>query len=285
MEGLYHLNLVLNSLRPFLNKGTITEVRAKQIKNILDSIPFFSAPIFEIPFPEIHRVTINKRIFEGKNERINKINFLKYPPAENINRIGRANFNQQSAFYGAFDHMTILDELKPQVGDLITISTWVSEKATKLSVSPIFKITSKDNLTHNALSLEFKIGYTNNINKMEKNIAEQIDALIQFMAESFAKDVDPENHYDYYLSAYFANRILYEFENGTIESIVYPSVQKNLGFSNIIIKPKIFDSKYKLKIVEESIVESTPKENGGYSLKGTGWSRTFDLTTGAIIWK
>lgn len=285
MTGIQQLNLVLNSIRPFLNKGSISEVHIEHLRKILDNIPFFSAPIFNLNFPEIQRVTINKNLFDGKNERVNKITYLKYPPVEKVKKYGRANFNNQSVFYAAFDPMTVLDELKPKVGDLITISTWTSDESARLNISPIFKITTKDNLSHNALSINFMVGYENSIRKMPPKIAEQIDALILFMAECFAKDVNSGDHLDYFLSAYFANRILYEFEKGEIEAIVYPSVQKNLGFSNIVMKPDSLEKKYILKNVDESIVKATPRENGGgYYLEGTGWAKTFDLPADAIVW-
>lgn len=285
MTGLEQLNLVLNSLRPFLVKGSITAAHLNQLKHFIDRIPFFSAPIFDLRFDEIQRVTINRNLL-GDNHRIDKISYLKYPPADKVKRYGRANFDGQSAFYAAFDPLTVLDELKPKVGDIITISTWTMHEDERLNVSPVFKITTKDNLTHNALSINFMIGYENSIVKMPKEVAGQIDALIHFMAECFAKDVDRSNHLDYFLSAYFANRIFHEFEGGGVEAIVYPSVQKNLSFSNIVMKPASFEKKYFLKRVEESIVRATPRDGGRrFLLDGTGWAKTFDSTQDIIIWK
>lgn len=286
MTGLQQLQLVLNSLRPFLAKGSISEAHLKQIKFTLDSIPFFSSPIFNLGFDEVQRVTINKRLFGGEHKRIDQINLLKYPPAHLVSKYGRANFDKQSVFYAAFDSMTVLDELKPEAGDLITISKWEMKPEQKLNVSPIFKITTKDNVSHNAFSMNFLVGYENSLRKVPKEVAEQIDALIQFMAECFAKEVDNANHLDYFLSAYFTNRIFHEFENGEIEAIVYPSVQKNLSFSNIVMKPESFEKKYTLKEVDESVVKVTPKQNGmGYFLEGTAWSKQFDYEKGTIIWK
>ena len=286
MTGLEVLKNVLNSLRPFLQKGSISEARAKWLLGGLDNaITFFSSPIFDMRFPDLQRLTINKNLFGGHNTRINEIKFLKYPPADKVSKYGRANLIGQSIFYSTSNPITAMKEMKPQLGDLITTSTWKQkEDDYYLKISPIFKITSLAGDIHNELSLKFKVAYQNSISHHPKEVAEQIDELLQFVADCFAKDVDYGNNYDYVLSAFYANKILNEFEGGTIDALVYPSVADKLDFSNVAIKPNVLDEHFALYQVEEGILVGLPDgPGGGFSIEGTGWSRKFNNDT--IIWK
>lgn len=278
MNGLEPLRLTIDKLRPFLKKGSIDKEGVEFLKPRLDQIStFISSPIFKIGFPQLQRVTINKNLPNKKNERINDINKLKYPPSDDVKKYGRANNVGQSIFYGTIDsYLIALNEMKPKVGDLITVSTWRLRDDESLSVSPIFKITSEDNITHNELSLRFSIVYQKLLKHHAKEVAEQIEELLQFIAECFAKDVEYGNNYDYFMSSYFANKFFSELDNGNVEALVYPSVKVKLKFSNIAIKPEVFDKKYQLLEVEENIIREIPKKkDSGYLSKVTGWTRKF----------
>lgn len=281
MTGLDIFRQKLRIFRPFLMTGSIDEEIIKFLKPELDqTITFIASPIFDkMGFKEIQRVSVNKNLFGGVNKRINNINLLKYPPAKFAN-YGRANMKGQSILYATFNPITALNEIKPNVGDIITISTWDISDSKVLSVVPIFKITSKDNIFHNELSLNFLNEYEKLRKTLSKDVAEQSDELISFMAECFAKDVEYGNKYDYFMSAYFANRIFTELN---VEALVYPSVPDKLGFSNIAIRPQSFDNKYSLSNVEEHLVIESPKENGHtYNLKLISSTKTFDKNK--ILW-
>lgn len=286
MTGLQILEGVLNSLRPYLQKGSIDEARAKWLHDNLDKmIPFFSSPIFDMRFPELQRITINKNLFGGDNKRIDEVKFLKYPPSPLVSKHGRANLIGQSVFYSTSNPITAMNEMKPQVGDLITTSTWrQKDDGYYLQISPVFKITTLDGITHNELSLRFKTAYEDALKHHPKDTADQIDLLLQFVADCFAKDVDYGNNYDYALSAFFANKILNVFHNGQIDALVYPSVADRLDFSNVSIKPNILDMHFDLYQVDEGVVTGVPNgPGGGFTIEGTGWSRTFD--NGNISWQ
>ena len=286
MTGLQQCKAVLNSFRPFLNKGSISEATSKWLHETLDkAIPFFSSPIFEMRFPELQRITINKNLFGGDNKRIDETKFLKYPPADKVSKHGRANLIGQSVFYSTSNPITAMKEMKPNVGDLISTSIWrQKEDDYFLKISPIFKITSLNGVVHNELSLKFKLAYENSLQHHEKETAEQIDELLQFVADCFAKDVDYGNNYEYTLSAFYADKILNKFQDGTIDALVYPSVADQLDYSNVAIKPDILEKHFELYQVDEGNVVGLPNApGGGFTIEGSGWSRTFD--NGKIIWR
>lgn len=142
MTGLEQFKAVINSFRPFLNKGSINEATSKWLHETLDkAIPFFSSPIFEMRFPELQRMTINKNLFGGDNKRIEETKFLKYPLADKVSKHERANLIGQSVFYSTANPITAMKEMKPQVGDLISTSIWKQkEDDYYLKISPVFKI-------------------------------------------------------------------------------------------------------------------------------------------------
>lgn len=289
MTGLQMLQAVLNSFRPFLKSGSIDEKKAVFIKKAFREMnPLFYSPMTQnLILPPLKRVTINKYLFEGHNKRIFEIDKLKYPPPCKVKKNGRANYIGQSILYATFNPVTAIKEMKPDENDLVTISTWKqNEKDYSLKISPIFKITSLDNITHNELSLRFKQDYKTFSKRFSKEEAEQIDELLSFIAECFSKEVEYGNNYDYIMSAYFANKILFEYWDGNIDAIIYPSVPERLTSPNIAIKPEIFDSYFQLIEVEESVLISKPNEsNPGYVLLGSNRSRAFDTKTNTIIWE
>jgi hypothetical protein len=278
----------LNSLRPLLQKGSINEALAEHLKQTLNQvITFISSPIFTTGFPKIQRVTINKNLPGNNNERIKDIKYLKYPPADAVTKNGRANYIGQSMLYATFDPMTALSEMKPRIGDRITTSTWILPDHIDLVITPIFMMTSGNGgESHNALSLRYLSEYDRALREHPENIQLLIEELIIFVTECFAKEVEYGNSHDYILSAWFANKLLYEFEDGRIDAIVYPSVQQRLGMSNIVIKPEVFDAKYELFEVQESIIVVEPRMNAkGYFLQGTNNTKKFDLDSGKIFWQ
>ena len=232
--------------------------------------------------PTFKRVIINSKIYGG-NKRIIEIKHLKYPPKECVKRFGRANMPDESILYATFDPITALSEMRPGIGELITISTWKLKTNYDLTVTPIFKNSSKNGEVHNLMSLRARIEY-NKLHKLyDQQLQKQLDIIIQFVADCFNKEVNDSNHYDYFLSSHYANRLFNELQNGEIDAILYPSVRQSLTLTNIAVKPTVFDENYELEIVEESLIKQIPlKDSLGWIMDGTGYSKNFKDNN--IIW-
>jgi hypothetical protein len=220
----------------------------------------------------------DKKVLSRKEKRISEVRLLKYPPKECVTKMGRANLIEESVLYATFDPITAYREMRPMHGDLITISKWNLKKECNLKYTPIFKITGSDDI-HNEMSLGFLNDYKECLQNIDSNIAEMIDLLINFMAECFSKEVDDNNMYDYFLSAYFSNKLLHHFESGSIEAILYPSVRQSLQLSNIAVKADSFDEKFELVEVLEGRVYQQPR---GYFLDYT--IITKDFNDDEIFW-
>lgn len=289
-------------------KSNITEKEVKEFKNLLDyfqkfttgginsteekfllqmldhSIRFYTYLVYEGVFDRIERVTINKKIF-GSNKRIKNISLLKYPPAHVVKKYGRCNLPNQSVFYGTFAWMIAINEMRPDYGDLITKTIWLNKNNILLKYFPIF-LNQPDGNFINPRTMKYADDFINQIARMfHENARDHVLGLSQFISDSFAKRVDTQNDRDYLFSAYFSNKILYDFERGQIDAILYPSVKEKLSFENIAIKPSAFDKVYELSEVRESIVVQVPSQRDkGYFMEVIAECKSFDYSTGEILW-
>lgn len=268
-----------------LAEDGITPFIEKQLLLMLNSVINFHSHLHdEAVFPELTRLTINKKI-HNSNKRIYDINHLKYPPAHLVSSYGRCNIPGQSVLYAGFDWITILSELKPLKGDLITTSKWRVKNDASLRFCPIFLKQPVDG-TVNIDSLKYERIYQKELQKYPSNIRSKIAFLNNFVAESFSKKFPhSSNHLNYIFSAYFSNEILNTYLDGRIDAILYPSVRQGLSFQNIAIKPPIFDVHYELIEVQESFVVMDHTDGrGGYFTEGISDCKKFDNENGKILW-
>jgi len=231
---------------------------------------------FDKVIPYFERLTINKRLPNNNNETIKELKHLKNPPSECVNKYGRANLKQQSVLYATFILPTAILEMKPLDGDLVTISRWkLKIDNTPLMVCPIIDY---DNCKDYQLKNEFS--------KALKMYPEELQEIIimdnKLLACFFSRFVDREKNVNYIFSAYFADKILNNHYDGKIDAIIYPSVQDPINSDNIALKPQVFNDKYEVFEISESIVRSN-----GYDslfLERIKTTTTVDLN-GMIQWK
>ena len=284
VEDLKNFKELIRFLKQLSDDGVSSSVEESILQMLDSTIPFFAHLVLEDEFTEIHRLTINKRVL-GENKRIRNIKFLKYPPEEKVSKYGRCNYPKQSVLYSSFLKFTAMNESQPRVGDLITESTWRIKKNQTLTYCPIFK-NQPSHEVMNIRSLEINEIFKEKLKEYPKFEQEKIDVLVQFVADVFTKIVTPNNHYDYIFSSYFSNKIFNEFENGTIEAIYYPSVKERLSFENLAIKPEVFDKKYELIEVKDSVCQmDITNGRGGYLFGGLSHCESFDYATGKILWR
>lgn len=283
MQGYEILNAKLLPLRHFLSKDSIKESEVARISKYISEITLLTSLVYKQKIESFRRVTINSRIFDGDKKRITEISHLKYPPAKFVQRYGRANFPNESILYATFDPITALSEMRPEIGDLITISTWKLKTDYDLNVTPIFKNSTKNGVVHSELSLRANLLYKDVVKQYDDILRKQLDIILQFIADCFSKEVNDSNHFDYFLSSHYAKRLFTELENGKIDAILYPSVRQSLTMTNIAMKPNVFDNNYELELIEESIVKTNIRGvHSGWFMEGTGYSKQFEGEN--IIW-
>lgn len=270
-EMIKQLEYSIERFNYFTQTNTINKENYSATKKMLEfAIPLYINSIltYSEGFGKIQRITINKNIFGGEQKRINEVKFLKYPPSQLVTRNGRANYERQSILYATFNPLTAIKEMKPEINDLITISTWQINTNNKLKLSPVFKISDYDSFPKDVLPLSIVNEYRRSMSDLPKSTLEYIETFMEFVALCFRKNVISENHYDYLLSAFFANKILNPMTSEQPDGILYSSVADKYDCTNIAIKPEIFDKSFKLVKVEECLFVSI--RNEGIQLLSTG---------------
>lgn len=282
-EEIKNLHNLLEYLKK-LSEGGINGVIEKWLLMVLDkTIPIFFTLHYKNQFPVIERITINRNVI-GKNKRIDQLALLKYPPPEKVQKYGRCNIPGTSVLYGTFMKPTAFMEMKPKIGDLITVSKWRVKNNYELLYTPIFMNQPTDG-HFNPRTFEFVKDFEKHVSKVFSKHAQPIVRdLTQFIADAFTKPVK-DNHRDYLFSAYFADRLLDPKYPFSVEAIYYPSVQSKLNQENIAIRTDIFDQHYEIEEVRDSIITVDPTlGTGGYLSDGLGSCKNFDLATGKILW-
>lgn len=275
----YPIEIPIQNLSRFLETDSISERDIPWIELGLKRLPFFAVPIFKYQIGRIFRVTINNRIPEVGQNRIVDLKYLRNPDKSIVKKMGRANLVNQTVLYGGFEPMTILNELKPNVGDLITITEWQLNTDEYFNLVPIFK--EMGTYDNNELSLKLQVAYINATRRLDEYERNHRDILLTFLTDCFAKPVGDVNT-DYYLSAYFADYIFNVFEGGTVDVILYPSVQMDGSFMNIAMDSTVFRTNYKVKAIKESIITKAEHQKRQYLMAGTG--NTSQVEGDKIIW-
>lgn len=236
---------------------------------------------YKAKIDRFQRVTINSRIF-NEEKRITEIKHLENPPENKVKSYGRANLIGQSVLYATNNPLTALAEMRPRENQLITISIWKLKTDYSLNVNSIFKNSPTKNGVQNEITIMAQMEYAKLKSKVgySKELLEQIDLLIQFICDCFSKEVNDSNHFDYFLSAHYANQIFTNLQGGEIDAILYPSVRQSLELTNIAMKSNVFKSNYVLESVKESRLITI--QNNSWQLEGTGYSKQFE--NGIIKW-
>jgi hypothetical protein len=210
---------------------------------------------------ELYRVSIVADAFleEGK---VRNPKFLSYPPLDIIRSRGvynRANSPETTVFYAAESESVAIREVKPGTGQRIVLATWVNRTQSPLLAYPLCLTAGIEN--------EYADRSTYAFEQFCKNwpplISEWAESILSFIAQEFIKEqeqVHPKR-YDYLYSAFFADRILQPFPEGSkvdsYECLVYPSVAGKHVPSNVAIRPEVVDNKLTLIKAREFEVMET----------------------------
>lgn len=279
-----NFRFMLNHLWVLVQDGIQESTKDYVLRVLNEVIDFHSFLIHKAQFPVLHRLTINKKIV-GFNKRIVDIGQLKYPPSKLVKSYGRCNSPGQSVLYASNGMLMILSEMRPERGDLITISTWENTYNSELTFAPIFMNQPPDG-TFNETSYNYSKQFDSLVKGFPPNIQLKAKMLAQFIADVFSMRFrHNSNDVNYVVSAYFSDIILNKYYDGAVDAIFYPSVQQNLAFENLAIKPEIFDASYKLASVKEAVIVKTPSDgDGGYFQEGISECKNFDFITNTILW-
>ena len=246
----------------------------------------------DISLKEVFRLVINENIIGSKKSLTSK-NLLSYPPAsivKNNNKYNRANTPDYPMFYCSESINTALFELKPNVGDLVTVGVW--RPITNHPFETYIISHNEDAYEKNAITTKsieslkkFKDGY-------DKHLTLYIESYLKLLGKQYSKKVN--HHYEYLVSALISEKILENPElskiSNPIECLTYPSIENKFK-SNFAFRPDIIDSKWNLFCAIEFQVTKqhfdripNPRNNSISLVSVENLRMTMDIKNEEITW-
>jgi len=210
----------------------------------------------------LFRLVVNENV-TGKNETVNDVRFLTYPPPEK---------------------------------KIVTVSVWAPKRVRTFTQYPIehsehaAKVNPEVARGLQALKLLNQ--------KIDPLLARYMANYFSLLAREYSKPVAPENHFEYMLSAILSERI-FELEDNNpdfnYDFISYPSVGNNYFTRNLAVKPSVADTEFKIvQVIEFEVVKAHYDRTPIQSLSTCcisvaeikNYRETWNITdTGQIIWE
>ncbi|POZ49808.1 RES domain-containing protein [Methylovulum psychrotolerans] len=190
------------------------------------------------------RKHIDEALFKNTEELI-------YP--KNPTTLGRLNNIGESLFYGASHHDTALLEVRPRLGDEITILE--SRLINSMNVPKFMEVGIRELMTKQNHSLEFIMKNRTFLNKelVTEDNKKRYTTINNFLVNEITKIVRDDESHKY--KGTIAIGQFYINGNNLVDGMLYPSINRN-GAECIVIKPESYHSFYrpdrcfKVKIVE-----------------------------------
>jgi len=247
-----------------LNKLDLSTYPEDEIKTLLKQLGEHGVIVTTLhPGKRILRARINKE--PGEFDKISK---LSYKPQEYNKTYMRASTPGKTMFYGSIVP-EILGTSEPgtarittiyEISDFVRNTETIGEQTITFSVWEVQKDINLISLMHyrkfqrpTELSENLQKEFTEFIKRHPEKELPSIE-IAEFLGEQFAKEVKPENDYDYQISAIYSE-IVTELGN---DGVLYPSVK--LAGEGINVAITVESVKTKLKLVHAG--ECTIYKNG-----------------------
>lgn len=213
----------------------------------------------KIEIYQLYRVVINEHIIQTNDSITNK-KFLTYPPnhiVKKMNKFNRVNTPNTTIFYGTETIDSALNEIKPNIGNLVSVSKWIPTRKGEFISYPISH--SKQGYGINSGSTKALHGFFESTKNQNKLLTEFMERYFYILGKEFSKPI--EHHHEYLISSTFSEDILDNPQNKNpnfdIECIVYPSVGNKFHTSNVAVRKDIFRLNFELsKVIEFEITET-----------------------------
>lgn len=241
-----------------LRKTSVEELVSLLIK-LLIHYPISIRALEATPVYRARLLPSGTEPFKSKQE-------LWYPPANIVKRLGRLNNVGTSIFYCGNNKHTIIEEMRPRIGEQFIFIECVLKDSKQLPMVVelgIREAMEEYHTQYKALperwfkTLEAERGTT----------PSEIDQLIrEFIAKEFRQRVSPEENYRYKMPVAIAELLLYPPE---VDGIFYPSMELTSSAQNLALKPNSADRLYKLnhcELVTVKDIEKLPNNAFRYAL-------------------
>jgi hypothetical protein len=245
----------------------------------------------------------DRSIFRARKHRIEERNvFLEnvnaiYPNAKYIQRLGRANRERQCIFYFGAQNAVALSEVKPVIGDVITILECKPRVGTLGLLIPIgiHQMAEKHGARIGGNLPEPTIRIAEFLGNDPVNIRKH-KMIDDFVLEEFLRSIRDGDEHEYKLSIAIAEILFFSFKNDLVElrkdlgetdGLAYPSLASESINANVAFQPKAFHRIYQpVRCERITVEEKRRKIVGGIevdSFYGPNHARAVQAT-GEIEW-
>jgi hypothetical protein len=258
-EGLGDFYNELDNKLKTLDYASFTKQEIKDFENyILYAFRSLTLLSHDINITRLYRLVVNEDV-TGENLPLGHSRFLTYPPLKTVsdkNVYNRANTSETTIFYAAQTVDAALKEIRPKVGQLVSIGVWRPNIQRDFIGYPIVH----DDATIQA-NAEVKVA-NKNVREMEQSyhpaLLKFFHYYIKLLSREYAK---PINHkLEYMLSALFSEHI-FKVDDANpafnYDCILYPSVGNGFKTFNFAIKPAIIDRDFQLEKVIQLEITGT----------------------------
>ncbi len=239
------------------------------------------------------RAVINSSVV-GEKKSLSKKRHLSYPPLHIVKQLGkfnRCNSPDKTILYSSESIDTALNELKPKVGELVSVGVWVPDGDRKINSFPISHHPEAHGINENSTAA--MNAFLEQQKKLRPELADFLVPFFKILGREFSKPIS--HHYEYLISALFSSKLFSnqkrENTEFDIECIVYPSVGNKYSTSNLAIRSDVFRSRFKLKQVLEFEVTETnygkQQDINPFLIKSVGYKNLRETTNfqqNDIIW-
>ncbi|MCM4151548.1 hypothetical protein DHD05_08100 [Arenibacter sp. N53] len=260
--------------------GKVQDLSDEEFDNLRKDVSkFFTLKLgsqTDEPPKRLIRISINNRILKAQGKALGyltDISQLLAPPIEVCN-FGRCNIPKQQVLYCATTEAGAYWEIRPQNGDVITVSFFELKPNSKVRSFIVSKEKTKDP-------------------KIESKLQEVFYLLEEFFEEIYSLRVSRDRPRDYLFSGQISSdQLFYPIVSKlNFDAILYPSVQRKKHGWNVAIRNELILDRYNLIGVETRFIldeysklDHTSEEVTTDQIIGSFGTKAFDFENGKILY-
>jgi hypothetical protein len=283
-------------LKKLISRPTVNELRerideVRRIKLANADIDFLKERLeFLTRGYTVHApvLAIGQRVYRGVlwNTKPTNTSHLHHPPAERVQRLGRANRIGVPRFYCSVGRPAPFYELPLSAGDFVALSQWELKDKIFANIAGYKEFVFKELGSKRKPEQYEPYGTHPALNSPANRL------VADFLAKEFTKIVHPDNEHEYKLSIAIAEKLMGNvvidgtFPTGVPTSsdmgLLYPSISMWGNSDNLVLKPETVESHLRLVNVEYVRIDEVGEQQ--FQVTYIDFANSFG-PNGEIEWK
>ena len=278
-----------------LDYNSLSKLELRKFKNyILYAFNYHVLVTNRIKLYSMYRVVVNESV-QNSTDIITHKKYLTYPPihvVRRMNKLNRANTPKNTVFYASESIDSALNELKPRIGDVVTVGVWRPKENNEFNTYPISH--SEEAFGVNNSSTNAKMAFQEQSKNQDIDLTTLMEPYFKLLGREYSKPV--ENHIEYLISALLSDHILKDHggDKGqfNMDAIVYPSVGNKFSTTNFAFRRDVIKYRFDLTKVKTFEITDTHYENSPQPhpeqisfVSYSGFKQTSEIHGNEIIWE